>query len=185
MRSLLVENVFKKLCRSNYFINIIGLKDVNCDNINQLFEKINRSKNDYSYQIFDAKAIGGVEHLYFAAVNALKAFNQGLNISKTFSLELLLYVSGQRQISKAIEMVGIKRDTKEVVLVIVSQDKEMVSNANICLSKIIGSTRDDSVLEIHDPNSVAKIYGMNNFCEDITALKKLLIERSALLVTQY
>ena len=160
------------------------MKDINCDNNNKLFDKINRLKNDYSYQIFDVKAIGGAEHLYFAAVNVLKAFNQGLNISKTFSLELLLYVSGQRQISKAIEMVGIKCDTKEVALVIISQDKETVSNANIRLSKIIGGIRDNSILKIHDPISVARLYGMDNFCDDVTALKKLLIERSALLVTQ-
>ncbi len=163
----------------------MGLKDVNCDNINELFDKINRLKNNYSYQIFDAKVIGGIEHLYFAAVNAFKAFNQGLNISKTFSLELLLYVSGQRQISKAIEMVGIKCYTKEVALVIVAEDKETVSKANICLSKIIGGTRDDDVLEIHDPIRVAELYGLDNFYNNISELKKLLIERSALLITQY
>jgi len=183
--SLLVENLFKKLCTSNHFINIIGLKDVNCDNIKELFDKIDRLKNNYSYQIFDAKAIGGIEHLYFAAVNALKAFNQGLNISKTFSLELLLYVSGQRQISKAIEMVGVKNDTKEIALVIIVQDKEIASKANVSLSKIIGGTRDDSVLEIHDPVSISELYGLDNFYDNITTLKKILIERSALLITQF
>jgi len=180
-----VENVIRKICNSDYFIHIIGLNDVNCGNVNDLFGEIDRLKDGYFYQILDANAIAGVEHLYFAAVNALKAFSQGLNISKRFSLEFLLHVSGQRQISKAIEMVGVKRDTKEIVLVIFAQKKKVSSTAITTISKIIGGIRDDNVLEIHDPIRVAELYGLENFYDNITMLKRLLIERSALLITQY
>lgn len=179
-----MENVLRKICSSDSFIHIIGLKDVNFGNIKELFDEIDKLKDDYFYQIFDANAIGGIEHLYFAAVNALKAFDQGLNISKRFSLEFLLYVSGQRQISKAIEMVGVKSETKEVALVIVATNKETASKASAALSKIIGGVGDDDVIEINNPIRVAELYGLENFSDNITMLKRLLIERSALLITQ-
>ena len=177
--------MIKKICNSDYFINIIGLKDVNCGNVNDLFDEIERLNEGYIYQILDANAIAGVEHLYFAAVNASKAFNQSLNISKRFSLEFVLYVSGQRQISKAIEMVGVKHDTREIALIIFAQEEELPSEVITKISKIIGGIRDDNVLEIRDPTHVAKLYGLENSYDNIAILKRLLIERSALLITQF
>ena len=177
--------MIKKICNSDYFINIIGLKDVNCGNVHDLFDEIERLNDGYIYQILDANAIAGVEHLYFAAVNALKAFNQGLNISKRFSLEFLLYVSGQRQISKAIEMVGVKHNSKEIALVIFAQEEELSSETTTTISQIIGGIRDDNVLELRNPTHVAQLYGLENNYDNITTLKRLLIERSALLITQF
>ncbi len=181
----MVAKVIKKICNSDYFINIIGLKDVTCGNVNDLFDEIERLSDGYLCQILDANAIAGVEHLYFAAVNASKAFNQGLNISKNFSIEFLLYVSGQRQISKAIGIVGVKHDTREIALVIFAQEEEFSSKAIITISKIIGGIRDDDVLEIRDPTHVAKLFGLENSYDNIATLKSLLIERSALLITQF
>ena len=43
-------------------------------------------------QFFDAGKVDGREHLFFAAVNAIKTFSQGRNIAETLDVEVLLYV---------------------------------------------------------------------------------------------
>ena len=52
--------MLRKICNSDSFIHIIGLKDVNFGNIKELFDEIDKLKDDYFYQIFDANAIGGI-----------------------------------------------------------------------------------------------------------------------------
>jgi tRNA threonylcarbamoyladenosine modification (KEOPS) complex Cgi121 subunit len=51
-------------------------------------------------QVFDADIVASWQHLYFAALNALVAFKNGRNLSKSLAVETVLYASGQRQIKK-------------------------------------------------------------------------------------
>ncbi|HHF58845.1 MAG TPA: hypothetical protein ENL44_01425, partial [Thermoplasmatales archaeon] len=47
----------------------------------------------------------------------MRAFEEGRNSMKKFSMEILLYISGERQIKNAIQKIGIKDGIENVVLI--------------------------------------------------------------------
>ena len=102
-------------------------------------------------QMLDANMVFGKEHLVVAVEKAERAFSQKRNISKTMGTEILLYAGAERQISKAIEKMGLKPGIEELAVIIISQhdhpdpDKIMAE---------LGWQRDDSVL---DPDEEEKI----------------------------
>lgn len=92
-------------------------------------------------QVLDANLVFGKEHLVVAIEKADRAFSQGRNISKTMGTEIMLYAGAERQISKAIEKMGLKPGIEELAIVVLTD-----IDANSILSKL-GWERDDSVLE--------------------------------------
>ncbi len=59
-------------------------------------------------QLLDAGGILGRDHVVSAFEHARRAFEQGTNTTGSLEMELLLYASGERQISKALAAVGVK-----------------------------------------------------------------------------
>ena len=112
---------------TNEKVAIIGFSDVNIKDINE-FLKIFKKKNSSSVQFFAAKHIAGRQHLYFAAINALNSFKKKTNISESLAIEALLYASAQRQIEKAVKMLGIKQNTSEVAVLIIAENE--IENTN-------------------------------------------------------
>ncbi len=92
-------------------------------------------------QLVDTRLVASLGHIEFAASQAEIAFERNENISNDPLIEVMLRMSGQRQISKALEMFGLK-DSKEVVL-ISKQDPESFLNAN-------GWKHDESILDIDE-----------------------------------
>ena len=85
--------------------------------------KANRKENteNVELQFFDANLIATQQHLYFAALNALQAFQNKTNISKSLAMETMLYASAQRQIQKAIQRCGIKPQTTTMAVIIIGE----------------------------------------------------------------
>ncbi len=97
---------------------------------------------DYTdIQLVDSRLVAGLGHIEFAASQAEMAFERNENISNDPLIEVMLRMSGQRQISKALEMFGLK-DSKEVVW-ISKQDPESFLKAN-------GWERDESILDMDE-----------------------------------
>ena len=93
------------------FIEITGYSNISFAAA-EAFLKEKRKQSQTTYiQFFDADLIATNEHLYFATLNALQAFKNKTNISKSPAMEAMLYASAQRQIQKAIERSGIKPKT--------------------------------------------------------------------------
>ncbi len=65
--------------------------------------------------IIDSGSVAGFQHLKACIHYSLQAFKQKNNLAKTLNTEILLYLSGYRQISKAIEKVGLNIESKEVI----------------------------------------------------------------------
>ena len=179
---------------TNEHIVIVGFRNVKIENINAFLEQF-RTENGAAVQFFDAKHMAGSQHLYFAALNALNAFDKKTNISNSLAVEALLYASAQRQIKKAVEMLGIKKGSSEVAVLIMAGNR---GENNACLrlvSKMILGERDDSVLELTDEKirGIKILFGISDL-EFGAKLKKeglekealtdLVIERMALLVTK-
>ncbi|MHA1124850.1 MAG: KEOPS complex subunit Cgi121 [Candidatus Heimdallarchaeota archaeon] len=76
----------------------------------------------------DSGAIAGIHHLNACILNSLKGIAQKNNISKSLNVEILLYLSGYRQITKAIERCGLSKNTQIIICVQVT-NKELFSKS--------------------------------------------------------
>ncbi len=111
-----------------------------------LKEKRKQTHNWVDVQFFDAELIATSEHLYFAALNALQAFQNQTNISKTVAVETMLYASAKRQIQKAINLIGVKPDSETMATLIVSNSDSQVQETMKELTTYLNVEPDDSLL---------------------------------------
>ena len=152
-----------------------------------------RSVNDVvQVQLVKAGLVAGPEHLRFAARNALHSFTGKSPRSKSLAVEYLLFVSCQRQISKAIKLLGVASSDRNVVLIGLSDSKDALRDLETLSSSVLGEP-DNSVVEIGSKakfNEIQKSYGVTakeieavrmEGESDNSALKRLIIEQSALL----
>jgi KEOPS complex subunit Cgi121 len=179
----------------NKKIAMIGFINVKLENPDTFLEQFRKENKGAPIQFFDAKHVAGTHHLYFAALNALNAFEKNTNISNNIEVEALLYASGQRQIQKAVKMLGIRQDTSEVAALIITEDDNKKTDYINRVSKIVPGERDDTILELTDKKlqRIKKRFNISDIEFDAKlkkeglekeALTDLVIERMALLVTK-
>jgi KEOPS complex subunit Cgi121 len=96
----------------------------------------NRTKHGIlASQLFDNRYIWGYRHLYSAVWHALNAEKNNRMISKTLSIEVLLYVAAQRQIRKAIDLLGVKETTKDIAGILLGGTSQQLINASYQLQE--------------------------------------------------
>jgi len=170
-----------------------GFRNVEISDIADFLNQIRKETSDCQVQLFNAKMIAGLDHLYFAVLNALNAVESGNKISSSLAMEILLYASGQHQIDKAIKLLGVKPDSSQIVVVILSETKEKAVKAMLKISRIIGGERCDEVIDLTDEKFqiIKSAFKVSDAELEATlrrskkeALTSILVERSALLVTQ-
>lgn len=186
-----------KLEEFDTHVLIAGFRKVEIKDVDGFLNNIRKQlKNeDVIVQFFDARFVAGWQHLYFATLNALKSFKNQENISNSLVVEILLYASAQRQIKHAVEKLGIKPETREVAVVLLSKSENTLKKALETITKLNFGEREDNVLEL----SNQKIEGIKNFfaISDLEleakmekegfekeALIDLVIEHMALLATE-
>ncbi|MEM4071446.1 MAG: KEOPS complex subunit Cgi121 [Thermoplasmata archaeon] len=79
--------------------------------------------------IFNAENIESQEMLKLAIYHADKSFKQGLNFANDYPLEIMLYLSGSKQIDNAKKIFGVNAETKKFI--IVSEDKSILSRLKL------------------------------------------------------
>jgi KEOPS complex subunit Cgi121 len=179
----------------NENITIVGFRNVQIEGVNGFLEYFRKEKGGASVQFFDAKHVAGPQHLYFAALNALNAFEKNTNISNNLAVEALLYASAQRQIKKAVKMLGIKKDSSEVAALIITENRHKKSDHLRLVTKTIPGERDDSVLKLTDKKleTIKTLFGISDLefkaklekeGLEKEAITDLVIERMALLGTK-
>ncbi len=176
-------------------IIIIGFRNVQLKDIDSFFEQIKEANIGAAVQFFDSKHVVGSQHLYFAALHALNAFDKNITISNSLAVEALLYASAQRQIKKAVQMLGIKEGTTEVAaLIMTEKDHEKLDCLNQ-VAEMVPGERDDTVLDLADKKvkNIKKVFSISDLEVEAKlkkdglekeALTDLVIERMALLVTK-
>ncbi len=125
----------------NERITIIGFRNVKIENINTFLETFRNENKNVPIQFFNAKYIASSEHLFFAALNALNSFDKKTNISNNLAVEALLYASAQRQIKKAVKMLGIKQDSLEVAVLILTESSSQKNEFLKLINNIISGER--------------------------------------------
>jgi len=173
------------------YLGIAGLEALEIADPESLLRRVSSETQGSTVQVVDAQYLAGGRHLLFATLGAIHAFSVGSNISQTLAMEILLYVSGQRQIQRAIELVGVSKTSKNVGLVVVS-DSRLATMRNLSLAhKLIGGRLNPAVIEIGsaekedlikerfriDKKEIQSKTGL----DPARALSEIMIERGALL----
>jgi len=185
----------KKLEGFNKHFIIAGFRNVKIKDVNNFLEEVRGKVKEAHVQFFDAKLIASQQHLYFATLNATKAFEKKLNISSNLAVEALLYASAQRQIRKAVDTLGIKTHSSEVAVLVIAETKQAADAGLKVVSELIAGERNDNVLELTDEKfeSIKKLFGVSDLEIEAKlrrkglekeALVDLVIEHVALLATQ-
>ncbi len=187
--------MIKKIEEFDRYVAMAGYKNLKIINIEDFIEKAQKKMTEAQVQFFDANIIAGWEHLYFVALNALNAFDNKRNFSNSLAVEMLLYASAQRQIKRAVEMIGIKPQVSRVAVLVVAEDEEKTLAGLKIISSIVSANRDDSVLDFtyEKTESIKKRFNISDLelesktkkeGSEKNALLDLVIERAALLITQ-
>ncbi len=176
------------------YVEITGFSNVKIEDAEGFLKATRKEQQDTAVQFFNAELVATWQHLYFAVLNALTAFSNQSNISKNVAVEVMLYASAQRQIRKAIALIGVKRDSAQVAAVIIGENADAVTAALSSVSKHVGAEPDETVLALSNGKvrSVREAFSISDKeLETVMAkgdaqqaLVNLVIERMALLSTQ-
>jgi tRNA threonylcarbamoyladenosine modification (KEOPS) complex Cgi121 subunit len=177
------------------YVEITGFRNVRTKDAEE-FMKAARGevRSGVWVQFFDAELVATWQHLYFAVLNALLAFRSERNIAKSVAMEAIIYASAQRQIRKALHIIGFKGDSTNVAMVITGENPASVEALLSAVSKRVGVEPDDTILDLSRKKArrIRQAFGITGKeletvmeKEDgVQALVDLVIERMALLSTQ-
>ena len=187
--------MLKYIEEAGKYVEITGFRNLSIEDAEEFVKASRKGAPQSSYvQFFNAELVATWQHLYFAVLNALLAFKNERNISKSIPMETMLYASAQRQIRKAIDVMGVKCAVVDVAVVIISKSAESAEALLSAVSKHLGKKPDESILEIskEKEENIREAFGVTE-TELKAALEKdnnadtlidLIIERVALLSTQ-
>lgn len=172
---------------------IAGIKKLGMLNYEEICSKIDKGYNNLEIQFVDPRKILGSNHIYFATLNALKAFKNKKNISKSLSIEILLYISGQKQIEAAIRLFGLQKKNRNLILVAVGEKKEDLKRLEQNVKKSLNVELDNSIIESYSKKKYDNIKRVFNIStleietvkrksdDSKDVLEKLIVERMAFL----
>jgi len=177
-----------------FYAEITGFKNINFEEADAYLKANRKTEQKVWIQFFNADLIATHQHLYFAILNALTAFKINTNLSKSYAMETMLYASKQRQIQKAIQVIGIKPDTSTMAVAIIGKTPELVKAALNDLTVYLQSEPCDNVLNL-TPQKNKQIKQAFNITEQMLqvtlkgrgedlALVDLVVEQVALLATE-
>lgn len=125
--------------------------------------------------VIDAKYVLNIDVVKFAVNKAVKAWKDGRNVAKNLPLEILLYISANRQIKDAVK-IGVKEGVNDVVIVVLKED---------CENKLKGIFEEKKVLRF-EPEKVERLKSMYGITDEeintvgVEKLPLLIRERIAL-----
>jgi len=177
------------------YLKIAGFRGLTIRDSEEFMKSSFQEKNsDIWVQFFDADLIATWEHLYFAVLNALLAYRNKRNISKTVAMETMIFASAQRQIRKAITILGVKESSSNVAVVVIGDKPEIVQTAFSEIEKCLAAVADESVLKLTEEKTknLCKVFGITEKelkavgaeSNNEQAIVNLVIERMALMQTQ-
>src|SRR6266702_6348508 len=184
---LLIEEI------DNHYLLSLGFSNARISDPEQTLKQLRSINNQTEVQLVKADLIGGPEHLQFAARNALYSFKGKRRRSKSLAMELLLYISCQRQIAKAIKILGVDSADSRIALVALSDSKDAIRELDRQARSAVGGNENEDLFEIGSKQKMARLkrsYGVAGTEmeaarlegeTDSSVLKRLMVERSALL----
>ncbi|MCQ2972784.1 MAG: KEOPS complex subunit Cgi121 [archaeon] len=161
-------------------IKIIGFKG-NITSLDDTLEFINNIKKENPnsvIQLIDASCIGGLRHINHAIYHSYLAFERGENLAKDLSVEIVLRASGQRQISKAFKILGLKEGQIDICAIFIDCNNEIIDSFNDIF------IREDSVLTTNSLK-LQEVYNISNKEIEYMDIEDILIDKSTKLIVDY
>lgn len=141
----------------------IGLAEVNNAKHlgqQQLIAMSNQSHESIlATQFLNSSLIAGPQHLISAAQNAYNAHSGNYGLARSLDVEILVYASLQRQISRAIEILGIDDEQLSIGIIVIGTDERTVKSHLSTLIDAIGNEIDPPFyLDSQGINNVAQVF---------------------------
>jgi KEOPS complex subunit Cgi121 len=131
------------------YVAIIGFRGVEIGDVKTFLSKLHADlSSTVSVQVFNADLIAGSQHLYFATLNALIASKNNRALSKSLAVETVLYASAQRQIKKALDLIGLKSDSCNVAFLVIANNSNAATQSVSIITKRLNKESDESILEL-------------------------------------
>ncbi|MCC7554444.1 MAG: KEOPS complex subunit Cgi121 [Methanobacteriaceae archaeon] len=132
------------------------------NNIEETLKYIKDLNKDHDclIQLIDADFIAGKKHIRHGVFQAINSFKRSENIANDLSVEIILRLSAQRQISKAFDILGLKNGKMNLCVIISNCSNEILNALNNNFS------RDDDVLS---PN-ILKLKNEYNISDEELAI---------------
>lgn len=180
----------------SYFTWIQGFRNARVMDSEKALRELRGLFSDVDLQLLRADRVAGREHLVLAARNAVDSFRGKDRRAKHLSMEFLLFASGEHQIIEAIKLLGVTESIKELALVGFSETNLDYSALGKEAMEVVKGIPDDKVLEMMTPKKLEDLKKAYNISDkelnssrmpgevENNVLKRLVIERSALLVLE-
>lgn len=108
-------------------------------------------------QLVNADFIASPDHLLFATIHALMAFQRGNNRASTLPTEILRFAAAQRQISKALDALGLDHHTQHIGGILVHKNASQLRHAYQEFLRIVPCKETPEVLHITSTAKLAAI----------------------------
>jgi len=180
----------------SYFMWIQGFRNAEVADLDKALRDLRESFYGVELQLLRADRIAGTEHILFAARNAVDSFTGKDRRAKHLSMEFLLFSTGEHQIVEAIKFLGVSESSTEIALVGFSEDNTDFGALIDKSRDVLRGTLEDSVLEVRTAKKQEDLKKAYNISDkqlnaskmpgetESSLLKRLVIERSALLVLE-
>ncbi|WP_295721805.1 KEOPS complex subunit Cgi121 [uncultured Methanobrevibacter sp.] len=159
-------------------IQILGYKG-QINNIPDILEEVNNLKDQCCdgcvIQLLDARAVGGRKHVLHGTIQAIQAFNRGTNLANDLGIEICIRISAQRQISKALKLLGLYEGEMDICIVMIDCPDYFIDQLNDMFDK------DNSIFEADIPY-LKSIYKISDKELESIHMEDLLIDKTTSLI---
>lgn len=150
-------------------VKILGFS-ASIESVKETLDLIDEIKKDGEIiQLLNADSIVSRNHIYHGVNQAFLAFQNGENLAKDISVEIVLRCSAQRQISKAFKILGLKEGEMNLCVVLINCEDYTEK-----LSSLF--TLDESVFE-PDYGSLIKLYKISDDELENLSLEEIIVDR--------
>jgi len=161
-------------------IDIQGFKG-NIEGIQDILKKVDSIQSNCCdgcvIQLIDGKAIAGEKHLLHGIIHGILAFKRKENLANDLGIEICVRLSAQRQISKALEILGLKEGEMDIIAILINCPDYFIDElANIF-------TIADSVLD-GDISILKEVYGISDEELAIMDIEDILIDKTSELIVE-
>lgn len=105
-------------------------------------------RREVPLQIIEAKYLAGPRHAFHAGYLALTAQSEKRARANKIEIEMLLYITGKRQIGEAIRDAGVKSGTTEIAVIALGPSEKALRGTLDEVARTLQGEEDDNLLEI-------------------------------------
>ncbi|MHA2425300.1 MAG: KEOPS complex subunit Cgi121 [Candidatus Thorarchaeota archaeon] len=125
--------------KGTLFVGIVDIENMKGLSTDQLLDLVSEfGSNVNAVQLFNGAKIVDVQHLLSAAQNAINAWNGGYAQSRSLSVEIAVFASGQHQIGRALSTIGVSDNLSSIAAVVIAPSKDEAKQVLTKLTTAIG-----------------------------------------------